>query len=156
MQLRFVGIKDSIYEAKLEMITYTNSITVKDYNILRVSAGWNSIHPVQAEAGLRGSALVIAANDGNRTVGTARLVWDGGYAALVKDVLVLPEYQRQGIGTAMMTRIMEYLRSNLKPGYGIQVDLMSAQGKEGFYERFGFAVRPRENRGAGMDMWIRS
>ena len=28
----------------------------------------------------------IATNDGDKTVGVARLVWDGGYAALIKDV----------------------------------------------------------------------
>jgi GNAT superfamily N-acetyltransferase len=136
-------------------ITYTNTITVEDYNALRESAGWNPIHPEQAAASLAGSALVIAALDGIKTVGTARLVWDDGYAALVKDVLVLPEYQGQGIGTEMMNRIMIFLREKLKPSYGIQIDIMAAKGKEGFYEKFGFTVRPRENRGTGMDLWLR-
>lgn len=136
------------------MIIYTNDISVEDYNMLRASAGWLTIHPEQAKVGLKGSALLIAAKDGEITVGTARLVWDGGYAALIKDVLVLPEYQGQGVGTAMMTQIMDYLKSKLNPGYVIQIDLMSAKGKETFYEKFGFSVRPRENRGAGMDMWI--
>ena len=91
-------------------IVYMNDISVKDYNMLRASAGWMAIHPEQAEAGLKGSALVIAAKDGNKTVGTARLVWDGGYAALIKDVLVLPEYQGQGIGAVMMEQIMAFLK----------------------------------------------
>jgi len=136
------------------VITYTNCIFVDDYNFLRASAGWQTIHPEQAEAGLLGSAFIVAAKDGNLTVGTARLVWDGGYAAFIKDVLVLPEYQGQGIGTAMVTKILDYLKSSLKPGYSVQVDLMSAKGKEGFYEKLGFTARPCENRGAGMDMWI--
>jgi GNAT superfamily N-acetyltransferase len=136
-------------------ITYTNIISVEDYNMLRTFAGWGKIHPEQAEARLKGSAFIIAARDGQCTVGTARLLWDGGCSALIKDVLVLPEYQGQGIGTAMMTQIMDFLYSNLKPGYSIQIDLMAAQGKEGFYEKFGFAVRPRGKRGAGMDLWIK-
>jgi len=37
---------------------------------------------------------------------------------------------------------------------GISVNLMSAKGREPFYEKFGFNVRPNENRGAGMDQWI--
>jgi hypothetical protein len=44
------------------------------YNALRESAGWNPIHPEQAAASLAGSALVVAALDGEKTVGTARLV----------------------------------------------------------------------------------
>lgn len=135
-------------------ITYTKGISVQDYNMLRASAGWLTVHPEQAKVGLRGSTLIISAKDGDKTIGTARLVSDGSYTVLIKDVLVLPEYQGQGIGTAMMTQIMDYLKSLLRPGYSIQVDLMSAMGKEAFYEKFGFSSRPRENRGAGMDLWI--
>ncbi len=136
-------------------ITYINSISVEDYAMLRASAGWSGIHPEQMRASLAGSALVVAARDGERSVGMARLVWDGGNAALIKDVLVLPEYQGQGVGTAVMTRLLDFLKSRLKPGYVFQVDLMAAKGKEGFYEKLGFAQRPRENRGAGMDLWMR-
>jgi len=135
-------------------IIYTNAISVEDYNALRLSAGWSVIEPEQAQAGLAGSAFITAAQDGEKTVGTGRLVWDGGYAALIKDVLVLPEYQSMGIGTAMMEQILSFLKEKLKPGWGVSVDLMAAIDKEGFYEKFGFVSRPRENRGAGMDMWI--
>ena len=135
-------------------IIYTNAISVADYNTLRLSAGWSAIEPEQAQAGLVGSAFVTAAKDDDKTVGVGRLVWDGGYAALIKDMLVLSEYQDMGIGTAMMEQILSFLRENMKPGWGVSVDLMAAIGKEGFYEKFGFVSRPRENRGTGMDMWI--
>ena len=135
-------------------IIYTNTISVEDYNALRTSAGWSEINPEQAQAGLIGNTLLVSAKDGDTTVGVARLVWDGGYAALIKDVLVLPEYQGLGIGTAMMEQIFNYLKSKMNPGWGIAVDIMSAIGKEGFYEKFGFVSRPRDNRGAGMDLWI--
>ena len=105
-------------------IIYRGHLCVEDYNRLRASAGWRALHPEQATAGLAGSALVVAACDGELAVGTARLVWDGGAAALIKDVIVLPDYQGKGIG------------------------------KEPFYEKLGFAARLRENRGAGMDMWL--
>ena len=137
-------------------VIYTNNISEPDYRALRASAGWFPIPSAQAEAGLRGSALIVAAEDGGRAVGCARLVWDGGYAALLKDVLVLPEYQGHGIGAEMVTRIIEFLKSRLRPGYVMQVDLMAASGKEGFYEKLGFSPRPRENRGAGMDMLLRN
>lgn len=136
-------------------IVYTNTISVEDYNALRVSAGWSEINPEQAQAGLIGNTLLVAAKDGDKMVGVARLVWDGGYAALIKDVLVLPECQGMGIGTAMMEQILDYLKSQMKPGWKVAVDIMTAIRKEGFYEKFGFVSRPRDNRGAGMELWIR-
>ena len=138
----------------MDKITYTNNINVDDYNALRKSAGWNEIYPEQAKEGLSGSALIIAAANGKQTIGTARLIWDGGYAALIKDVLILPEYQGMGIGTEMIRQIIQYLKDHMKPGWGVAVDLMSAVGKEAFYQKCGFDIRPRDNRGAGMDLWL--
>ena len=134
--------------------TYGNTFSVEDYAFLRASAGWRALHPEQAKAGIDGSAFLVAALDGEKTVGIARLIWDGGYGALIKDVLVLPEYQGKGIGKEMVKRILGFLENQLKPGYGIAVDLMAAKGKEGFYEQFGFASHPNEHRGAGMELWL--
>ena len=135
-------------------ITYTHKVSVEDYNALRLSVGWMAMNPEQAQAGLDGSTYIIVANDGGKAVGVARLVWDGGYAALIKDVLVRPDYQGKCIGKHMMEQIISYLKQQMKPGWGISIDLMAAIGKEGFYEKFGFVSRPRNNRGAGMDMWL--
>lgn len=131
-------------------ITYTNDISAEDCNKLRNSAGWPQIHPDQIKTGLKNSEFIVAAKDGDITVGMARLVSDGGYVVFIVDVLVLPEYQRNGIGKMMMSKIMEYIRSKLKKGYRIQVDLMAAKSRESFYEQFGFERRPNEKRGSGM------
>ena len=136
-------------------ITYTNTISPEDCDKLRNSAGWPQMHPDQIRIGLANSAFIISAKDGNATVGMARIVPDGGYVAFIVDVLVLPEYQSKGIGKAMMGKIMEYIRGNLHEGYCIQVDLMAAKGKEGFYEKFGFARRPGEFFGCGMTQRIK-
>ena len=54
-----------------------------------------------------------------------------------------------------MTKAMNYIKEDfLDKGQGISVNLMAAKGRETFYEKFGFKVRPNENRGAGMDQWI--
>ncbi|MDR3084724.1 MAG: GNAT family N-acetyltransferase [Christensenellaceae bacterium] len=136
-------------------IVYLSELDVEDYNALRRSAGWAPVHPAQARAGLDGSALVVAAQSEGKTVGTARVVWDGGPAALIKDVLVLPEYRGQGIGSEMVRRLLAFLESKLEPGYAISVDLMASEGREAFYERLGFSRRPRERRGPGMDLVLK-
>ena len=43
---------------------------------------------------------------------------------------------------------MEYVKNNACPG--AVVGLMSAKGKEDFYERFGFWKRPTDSFGHGM------
>ena len=131
-------------------IIYTNSVSSEDCNKLRNSAGWPQMHIDQIEAGLKNSAFIVAAKDGDITVGMARIVSDGGYVAFIVDVLVLPEYQKKGIGKTMMTKIMENIHSGLRDEYRIQVDLMAAQGREGFYRKFGFAQRPDDYYGCGM------
>lgn len=136
-------------------ITYTNTVSVEDCAKLRDSAGWALPHPGQIEISLKNSALIVAAKDGDATVGMARLVSDGGYVIFVVDVLVLPEYQRMGIGKAMMEKIMEYVDSMLEDGYYILVDLMAAPGKEEFYEEFGFIKRPNDKFGYGMSLRLK-
>ena len=136
-------------------ITYTNTISVEDYNKLRKSAGWLELQPEQIEIGLKNSAFIVIAKDGENTVGMARIVSDGGYVVFIVDVIVLPEYQHKGIGKTMMGKIMEYVNSNLKDGYWIQVDLMAAKGRESFYEQFGFGKRPNERFGCGMTQRIK-
>ena len=135
-------------------ITYTNTISVEDYNKLRNSAGWLELQPEQIEIGLKNSAFIVIAKDGETTVGMARIVSDGGYVVFIVDVIVLPEYQHKGIGKTMMGEIMEYVNGNLKDGYWIQLDLMAAKGRESFYEQFGFGKRPNERFGCGMTQRI--
>ena len=136
-------------------ITYTNTISAEDCNKLRNSAGWPQMHPDQIKAGLKNSAYIIAAKDGETTVGMARLISDGGYVMFIVDVLVLPEYQRKGIGKTMMSMLMEYIYSRLNDGYCIQIDLLAAKGKEEFYQEFGFVKRPDDNYGCGMTQRIK-
>ena len=67
---------------------------------------------------------------------------------------IVPEYQGQGLGRALMNHAMEYIRGMLKPGWHVMVSLMAAQGKEDFYKKFGFITRPDESHGCGMCQWI--
>ena len=83
-----------------------------------------------------------------------RIVWDHGYAVLIADVIVAPEYQGRGLGRLVMETIMNYIKEQLKPGYRIMVSLLAAHGKEDFYKKFGFIERPNESFGPGMHQWL--
>jgi len=136
------------------MISYTNEISPADYAMLRASVGWREVTPRQIEIGLRNSAFIVAAKDGERTVGMTRLISDGGYFAMVVDVVVLPEYQKQGIGREMMARAITHVKNNLRPGEHSYTILTSAPGKESFYEHAGFHQVPTEDEGPGFVLRI--
>ena len=82
------------------------------------------------------------------------IVSDQGYVVYIADVMVRPEYQRQGLGSLVVNQILDHIRSTLKPGYKIMISLMAAKGKEAFYEKYGFISRPNERFGCGMHQWI--
>ena len=137
------------------MITYKHEIPATEYNNLRVGAGWRSLSLEQVEVGLRNSAFLISAWDGDKSVGVARVISDRGYIYLIVDVIVTPEYQGQGIGRHMVEEIEAWLSEEKKGKPTMMVYLMAAEGKESFYEQFGFKKRPGEGHmGAGMTKWM--
>ena len=79
----------------MELI-FQNSITPDQINRLRKAVGFRQLDTEQISAGLAGSQLTLAACEQGEAIGMARLIWDGGGAALVTDVIVLPEYQELG------------------------------------------------------------
>ena len=135
-------------------ITYKEGICREEYHKLRVSVQWPELPPEQEQAGLDGSAYIISAYVEGEIAGAARILWDGGYTAYICDVMVAPEYQGQGIGSGMMTRCIEYLKSQMREGWKLMVILVATKDKEGFYEKFGFVYRPNEISGAGMSQWL--
>lgn len=104
-------------------ITYNNKITVEEYYVMRESAGWFLPENSQAEQSLNNSMYIITARDNNKIVGMARLVGDGAYFTLLVDVIVLPEYQGQKIGSTMVENILTYVKNKRKKGQYISVQL---------------------------------
>jgi GNAT superfamily N-acetyltransferase len=137
------------------MITFRNEIPEKEYNDMRENAGWRRLGPEQARTGLDNSAYLISAWDEERPVGIARVISDMGYIYLIADVIVIPKYQGCGIGRSLLEHIEAWLNEIKKQRPTIMVYLMAAEGKEGFYEKFGFRRRPgADHMGAGMSKWI--
>ena len=135
--------------------TYKHEISARDYNDLRVGAGWRSLDLKQAETGLKNASFLISAWDGEKPVGVARVISDRGYIYLIVDVIVTPDYQGQGIGTQMIRAIEDWLDKEKEGKPTMMVYLMAAEGKESFYEQFGFRRRLGEDHmGAGMTKWM--
>ena len=137
------------------MLEYTHMLSAKEYCQLRAAVQWQPIAEDQAQSGLDHSDFIVACREQEKIVGCARIFWDKGYIAYLADVMVKPEYQGRGIGKKLVESCISYIHSQLKEGWRIKIVIVSAKGKEPFYEKFGFQVRPNENDGAGMQMWCR-
>ena len=135
------------------MLTFGNSISTEDYSELRRSVGWAPLAEDQEKSGLAHSDFIVSCRDDEHIVGCARVFWDKGYIAYLADVIVKPEYQRQGIGTRLVSECISFIDSQLKEGWRIKVELVSAKGKEPFYAKFGFKTRPNDTEGCGMNLW---
>lgn len=73
------------------------------------SVGWTNYtrDPAMLRRAFAGSLAVLGAYDGGRLIGLVRAVGDGASVLLVQDLLVLPEWQRKGVGTALMRAMLE-------------------------------------------------
>lgn len=136
------------------MVVYKEEISVSDYNALRESVGWKVLDEVQAQSGLDHSEYVVAAFDGAKPIGSARVVGDHGYMHLIADVMVRPEYQGKGIGRNLLERIDAWFEELASDGRCIMINLMATKDNEGFYAKLGYTKRPNDTMGAGMVKWL--
>ena len=69
----------------------------------------------------------MTAHDGERLVGCLRILTDGYFFGTITELLVLPEYQKQGVGSSLLELAKENTPTMLY--FGAQ------PGVESFYEK---------------------
>ena len=120
------------------MITIKKQEIVKLEDVLHLyqAVGWtNYAHqPQMLEKALSYSLAIYLALDGGAVVGLVRLVGDGFSSVFVQDLIVLPSYQRQGIGSALMKKALE----DYKDAYQVQLVTEHTEKTLGFYRSLGF------------------
>ena len=111
-----------------------------EYFALFETTGWNQEYALKAEElqrAIRDSWCLITAYDDGKLIGTGRVISDGALHAFIVDVIIKPEYQKRGIGSLIMQRLLEQCRgARLR-----DVQLFCARGKASFYQRLGFVNR---------------
>ena len=113
------------------------------------SSGWTEAFGVAADrlaATLPHAWYAVCARCGGQLVGTGLVLSDGVLHALIVNVIVVPEVRGHGIGTEIVKRLV----ARCQEMGMLQVQLFSARGKRGFYERLGFVARPDD--GPGMEL----
>ncbi len=130
-----------------------NKLTIDEYYKLLDSVNWKRPSERLLKISLK-KGINVKYVFNNDTIGMARFVTDGGYAGLIMDVIVLPEYQGKGFGSQMIQALLDYIKKNLHENEEIMIQLLSAPGKQPFYSKFGFKVK-KEVVEDGMYMWLK-
>ena len=73
------------------------------------SVGWTAYtdNPETLRKGFESSMQILAAYEGDQLLGIIRAVGDGYTVVFIQDILVFPEHQRKGIGSALMRAILD-------------------------------------------------
>ncbi|MFM0776692.1 GNAT family N-acetyltransferase [Streptococcus suis] len=122
------------------MITYKHNPQLDFQAVLDLydSVDWTGYtsRPEMLEKALEHSLLVLAAFDGDRLVGLLRAVGDGYSIVFIQDILVLPPYQRQGIGRHLLEQAVTHF-----PGiYQLHLLTDNTEKTRSFYEELGFTA----------------
>ena len=119
----------------MEIREYT---TYNETEILELyaSVGWTAYtkNPDVLRKGFVNSMLTLAAYDGEQFVGIIRAVGDGYTIVFVQDILVFPEHQRKGIGSALLQAVLD------KYSHVRQIELATDNTEKtvAFYRSMGF------------------
>ena len=76
---------------------------------LYASVGWTAYTEdlPALKRGFHRSLLTLAAYEGAEILGLIRVVGDGQTIVFVQDLLVFPEYQRKGVGSALLRAVLK-------------------------------------------------
>ncbi|MBQ7873602.1 MAG: GNAT family N-acetyltransferase [Oscillospiraceae bacterium] len=119
-------------------------ITIKEYENyehgeimdLYKSVGWCSYtsRPEMLEHAFEHSLKILGAHDCEKLIGIVRAVGDGYSIVFIQDILVLPEYQRKGIGKKLINTMLECYPDV----YQIELATDNTEKTVSFYKACGF------------------
>lgn len=118
-----------------------NFLTDKNINLKQLinlyqSVGWTSYteKPELLQQAVHNSLYVLGAFDHDQLIGLIRVVGDGLTIIYIQDLLVLPAYQNQGIGSTLINKVRKEFR------HVRQQVLLTMEEPEtrAFYEKNGF------------------
>lgn len=110
--------------------------SIEEYIYLRNSVDWRVLQHDKIEKGLNNSIYCVCIEDQDKIIGFGRIVGDGGTVFYIQDVIVIPSYQKQQIGTLIMEKIMDYINKNCVDGS--IVGLIAKNELDNFYKKFDF------------------
>lgn len=132
-----------------------NTLTPELFLALYRSVGWEPPCIEQVQTALQNTLATFTCYDGDRPVGMARVIGDGGMSFYIKNFAVVPSSQGKGVGKCLLTALEQYVKECKPLEWAVSLELISSKDAVDFYERFGFEKRPCDGVGPGMFKMIR-
>lgn len=117
-----------------------NVLEPEDFIRLRTETGFVEIPVDHARKALQNGLINVSAIYNGELVGMGRLVGDGAMYWYLQEIIILPPFQRKGIGTMIVNHLVDYAKANSITGKFTTIGGVSAKGKEPFYKKMGFEV----------------
>ena len=117
-------------------LRWTQSIDELDWEALAAfyrAAPLGDKNPQGLKTAFTHSMFKFLVYENDKLVGAGRALADGVDCSYICDVAVLPSHQGTGLGREIVARLVEASRGHRK------IILYAVPGKEGFYEKLGFA-----------------
>lgn len=119
-----------------------NILQAEDFVRLRIQAGLAEIPVEHARKALQNGLINVSAIYNGELVGMGRLVGDGAMYWYLQEIIILPQFQRKGIGTMIVNHLVDYAKENSTTGKFTTIGGVSVKGKEPFYEKMEFEIIP--------------
>jgi ribosomal protein S18 acetylase RimI-like enzyme len=125
-----------------------NILTPEDFVRLRTATGFADIPLEHARKALQNGLINVSAIKDGELIGMGRLVGDGAMYWYLQEIVVLPEYQRQGIGA----QLLEFAKEK----YDCRFLWTLEKNKEAihFYETHGFNLNGKRQLEEGTPEYI--
>ena len=114
--------------------------SVDDYINLRTASGLTPMNAAQTAAAVKGSwygCYATTADDPQSAVAMGRVIGDGGWYFLIADMATLPNHQRQGLGDAILKRLLARIKAESAPGNAYVTLMADVPGRK-LYQKNGF------------------
>lgn len=108
-------------------------LTADEKQKLYESVGWGHLYSAPENDPMLFTAIALV---NGQVVGAASMSGNGVNCFVLRDVMVRPEYQGTGLGGKLLQHVLDWAKEGIPKGRSII--LLAPEGKEGFYERYGF------------------
>ena len=114
-----------------------NELTAEEFIMLWETVWGDGPSLEQTKLAMEHTLFRVSVFDGDKIIAMARMIGDMGLDYYIKDVIVRPEYQGQGIGRLLIDELLKYVEEIGVSGTGICGELCAMPDKIPFYQKFG-------------------